>query len=839
MKKLSQYFWAKAIAMILCIGCVFGAGATLLGLNICSRYREGELLERLYENAADNYSAAIVDHYINDGEQNQSQALTQFEGTGFQYAVIESNSMELNGSFPINWGEYLYGTKETAAKYKYHYVSAELGAQGRYEYDTNSLLAGLDGGSFIYYAQYATSVGEQIIRDIVYVKNTGLFYVITDEGYYLIRDFFIESHELAEDSSVISVWSYQGSYREGLGQSYYMDDENRIIQLDLSQDNYLILDGCDEPLYIAREESVLSSDAEDAFLEAAPHTQTMNLAVWNTQEVSVIDRIPEGANIEESGYLGISGSILRYYVEDEKKNTYYHVLSYVDEDSIKEGDLFNQALVMANGFTFIRRFGILLEILFVVLGIASFAFLLQAAGRRKGQSELAVTIFHRMPFELYTFIMGGIECLLLGGIMVFLDEFENDFLLVHLVLIAVQVVVIMGILGLIYCMNLAVRVKSKKFWDYTIIYPIIKKCLSLLKRVIDSIKARRRRLVDGYHKLLDNQTLFRKMIFFYGIWFVIEISSFVVFYEYGRAHRNPGFTSMIWLIANLIIQAVILWKILLQANQLREGARRIASGDFTHAIDTSNMYHELKAHGEDLNAVGDGISLAVAKQMKSEHFKTELITNVSHDIKTPLTSIINYVDLLKKEEISSEKATEYIEVLDRQSNRLKKLIEDLMEASKASTGNLAVNLEKLEADVFLVQTVGEFEEKLKASGLELIVKKPEESVSVLADSRHFWRVIDNLMNNICKYAQPQTRVYVDLEVKDEQVFITFKNTSKFQLNISSEELMERFVRGDSSRNTEGNGLGLNIAKSLMELMKGDLQLMVDGDLFKVVLIFQK
>ena len=233
------------------------------------------------------------------------------------------------------------------------------------------------------------------------------------------------------------------------------------------------------------------------------------------------------------------------------------------------------------------------------------------------------------------------------------------------------------------------------------------------------------------------------------------------------------------------------------------------------------------------------MSLAVDERMKSERFKTELITNVSHDIKTPLTSIINYVDLLEKTDIQDEKAKEYLEVLERQSARLKKLIEDLIEASKASTGNLPVNNEDLEANVFVTQILGEFEEKLANAGLELIINKPEKEIPVRADGRHLWRVVDNLMNNICKYAQPGSRVYINLEETEDKVLLTFRNMSKYPLNITSEELMERFVRGDSSRNTEGNGLGLSIAKSLMELMNGKLLLYVDGDLFKVVLEFLK
>lgn len=236
-------------------------------------------------------------------------------------------------------------------------------------------------------------------------------------------------------------------------------------------------------------------------------------------------------------------------------------------------------------------------------------------------------------------------------------------------------------------------------------------------------------------------------------------------------------------------------------------------------------------------ADGDTVAESTEERMKSERFKTELITNVSHDIKTPLTSIINYVDLLEKEDLHNETAQEYLEVLERQSSRLKKLIEDLIEASKASTGNLPVHLERLEAGIFMTQTVGEFEEKTKAAGLDLVIEKPETPVYIMADSRHFWRVIDNLMNNICKYAQSGTRVYINLEVKEAQVSITFRNTSKYPLNISSDELMERFVRGDASRNTEGSGLGLSIANSLMDLMGGTFRLYVDGDLFKVVLGF--
>ena len=214
--------------------------------------------------------------------------------------------------------------------------------------------------------------------------------------------------------------------------------------------------------------------------------------------------------------------------------------------------------------------------------------------------------------------------------------------------------------------------------------------------------------------------------------------------------------------------------------------------------------------------------------------KTELITNVSHDIKTPLTSIINYVDLLQKSPAPEEQA-EYLAVLDRQAKRLKKLTEDLVEASKASTGNLPVHLAPTNLKEIIDQAIGEYEDRLTAAGLEPVIVLPQEGLSVLADGRLLWRVLDNLLNNACKYAQSGTRLYVEAAPQGDRAFLSMKNISRQQLNLSPDELMERFVRGDSSRNTEGSGLGLNIAKSLVELQQGKFTLAIDGDLFKAVI----
>lgn len=268
---------------------------------------------------------------------------------------------------------------------------------------------------------------------------------------------------------------------------------------------------------------------------------------------------------------------------------------------------------------------------------------------------------------------------------------------------------------------------------------------------------------------------------------------------------------------------------------LTSATQRIAKGDFAHCVDTSRLYGDLRALGNDINRINEGLSEAVKDKMKSERLKTELITNVSHDLKTPLTSIISYIDLLEKEEIEGENAKKYIDVLSRQSARLKKLTDDLFEAAMASSGSIKIELSCCDVGVLLNQTAGEFEDRLEKAGLGLVVDIPNEPVFVTADPKRLWRVFENLMGNICKYSQEHTRVYLSVEKTGGRAAVKFKNISRDMLNISPDELTVRFVRGDSSRNTEGSGLGLSIAKSLAELQGGNLDIKIDGDLFQVIL----
>ena len=291
----------------------------------------------------------------------------------------------------------------------------------------------------------------------------------------------------------------------------------------------------------------------------------------------------------------------------------------------------------------------------------------------------------------------------------------------------------------------------------------------------------------------------------------------------------------VYLALHILILGAAMWQVL-ALRKLQQGGENLAKGDFSHPITLSRgALPELKRHAANLNSVQQGIQQAVEEKMKSERLKTQLITNVSHDIKTPLTSIVNYVDLLKKEEMPSDSAREYLEVLDRQSQRLRKLTEDLVEASKASTGNIPVSLAPTDLNVLLSQVCGEYQQRLEKQVLEPVLSLCEPGAAAMADGRLLWRVLDNLMSNICKYAMPGTRVYLTTEREGDTARMVVKNISRYPLNISADELTERFVRGDSSRSTEGSGLGLSIATSLMSLQGGDFRLTIDGDLFKVTL----
>ncbi len=432
--------------------------------------------------------------------------------------------------------------------------------------------------------------------------------------------------------------------------------------------------------------------------------------------------------------------------------------------------------------------------------IALVIFLCCAAGHRYGREGIYANYQDRIPLDVYLTAMVFAVGTCLAGII----ELTYSAWNMEQVILVCLCGTATAMLFLATLLTLATRFKLGRWWRNTLIW----QCCRLTAYIFRSILRAIRR---GWYSLRLT-------------WRVALAAALLLFFLPILA-RGAVYLAL----AALLV--VLACSVARQMLQLKQAGQALAEGDFDQDVDTTRLRGELREHGENLNSLGRGLSIAVEQKMRSERMKTELITNVSHDIKTPLTSIINYVDLLQKDPTPEEQA-EYLAVLDRQAKRLKKLTEDLVEASKASTGNLSCTLAPTNLHEILDQALGEYEDRLQAAGLEPVLTLPEEDLSVMADGRLLWRVLDNLLNNACKYAQSGTRLYLDVRASADSVSIFLKNISRQPLNLSPDELMERFVRGDSSRNTEGSGLGLNIAKSLVELQGGVFSLAIDGDLFK-------
>ena len=452
-------------------------------------------------------------------------------------------------------------------------------------------------------------------------------------------------------------------------------------------------------------------------------------------------------------------------------------------------------------------------IITAVLCLALFVFLMASMGKKPDGVKLRGV--HRVPLDLF------LAAAALAAVLTenFCSGRSGNTLLYDplwtWVLPGALVVLWLGFAALLTCCTVSARLRAGEWWRNTVVYIV---CLFLYRTVRGLVRA----LPIAWKGILVYAVVV--LVNFFGMLLICFSGSFF---------------QLLVLVALDIAGLYFVIRIMRQLKALQTAAQKLAAGDLNYTVDTEKMYPVLKEHGDNLNAVSIGMNRAVNERMKSERFKTELITNVSHDLKTPLTSIVSYVDLLKKEPIESESAQEYIDVLDRQSQKLKKLTADLVDASKASSGALPVHSEKLDLGELLRQSAGEYTEKFAAAGIAPVLLVPEGETYVTADGRLLWRVLDNLLGNAVKYAQSGTRLYLELVQDETETVLTLKNISREPLNIPAEELMERFVRGDGSRHTDGSGLGLSIAKSLMELMGGKLALTLDGDLFKAALVFSR
>lgn len=444
---------------------------------------------------------------------------------------------------------------------------------------------------------------------------------------------------------------------------------------------------------------------------------------------------------------------------------------------------------------------VILTVLFAALALFFFCFLMASAGHWAGHEGVHLTWLGKIPADVWLIVL----------LCTFFIGWEAFYWWGRVFFCAALVPLV-----LLFLCAFAAQCKAGTVLRSALIARIAR----FLWRIVRSLFLGLRRIARNL-PLLWKTALVMAGVFFLEMLFVLA--------GYGSVDGIFVIMKAVELLAALYIA--------LNLRALQKGGEKLANGDFSSPIDTKYLIGDFKRYGQELNDVQSGLEQAVQEQMKAEHLKTELITNVSHDIKTPLTSIVNYVDLLKKEDIPSPEAREYIAVLDRQSHRLKKLTEDLVEASKASSGVLNVDLQPTDVNVLFSQIEGEYQERLAACQLTLVTQPPAPGTVIRADSRLLSRVMDNLVSNICKYALPSTRVYVVSTLSREAVTISFKNVSRDELNISPDELMERFVRGDASRHTEGSGLGLSIARSLVQLQGGRFDLAIDADLFRADITF--
>ena len=430
--------------------------------------------------------------------------------------------------------------------------------------------------------------------------------------------------------------------------------------------------------------------------------------------------------------------------------------------------------------------------------------------------------FETLPTEIWLML-----CSIVIGILGVMAVFSYDMLkwkkLDNQIVMNVVIVetLIASSAGCLVFYSFVRRCKVHNLWNGSFTYCILKWFhKNVLLKIAEAIKIVYRNM----------PVVFRTLIPYCGLMFTNAIGMLIAFV-----------LGNIFIIMPLcILDAAVGWlmfKKSIDNKKIVDGIGEIRNGDLNYQVDTGKMYGENKILAEAVNSIGDGIRLAVETSMKDEKLKADLITNVSHDIKTPLTSIINYVDLLKREEIEDDKIKGYIQILDSKSQRLKQLTDDLVEASKISSGNITLHIEKINIVELLNQAIGEFSEKFETKDLQMVVTFEKKVMCIEADSRRMWRVVENLFNNIFKYAMTGTRVYIDGKTDNKRVMLSIKNISAQPLNIDAAELTERFIRGDVSRSTEGSGLGLSIAKNLTEAQNGKFDIYLDGDLFKAIISF--
>ena len=520
---------------------------------------------------------------------------------------------------------------------------------------------------------------------------------------------------------------------------------------------------------------------------------------WSYQDGNIMTNI-NTINQESAKYITSS-----YYSVDNFEG--YEVYSNIDPSTLSYSNSLYVQQTVYNIFKGHENLPTYLIPLSTISIIVMIVYLIWATGHERGKEGIALNSIDKISYEIISIVIMFVIGMMMSFALASIETQIPQKILVSVFLLCYLI----GYACLAVWVSTTIRrLKAKQFIRSFLTYKVCR----WIKIMVEKI----------FRRVTDKENTNRKVTIIY--WGFVAISIILACFIWS----GIGF---------LILIAFWIWAYykLLQYNKkiqkINEALRNIYEGNPNVKLNEEELEGTLKIMAKYINDIAGGFTNAIEQSLKSERLKTELITNVSHDIKTPLTSIINYVDLLKKEDIQNAQIEQYIAVLDKKSQRLKKLIEDLVEASKVSSGNVKLNMEVINVKELLNQTVGEFEDKLEKKNLKIEMDLPNENVLIKADNRYLYRVIENVFSNISKYALEGSRVYIKLEKQKEEVYLEFKNISKDKLNISAEELMQRFVRGDKSRYTEGSGLGLSIAESLTELQGGKFKIDIDGDLFKV------
>lgn len=611
-----------------------------------------------------------------------------------------------------------------------------------------------------------------------------------EEGYFIDEyGYWIDP---VEDSDRMPIYVQDGEYK-----IYYQTNHTKKKFI------YLLVNEETKIAYTNIQQTSKTNTIEKLKLEIISNNKYWSIS--NNQIQTNIERLSEENIVRNEDLQKIS--------EFSMNKQYYTAFDETVQNLDSTSDItLNRALY--NQTKSLYKYSYSTLIISIIIGSIELIYLIYSLGYVKNKEEIYLSWLDKIPLEILFFgyfLLFFVEAALS---VICLSVISVD---VNLCVMLIMLVGYFSVLSALYgAGTLLKRIKAHTFFKNSITYRILKWLVQKYKNVKNTIAS--------------NKNLGGKIaLYFIGI-VTIAILIGLIFKEFG-------------ILLDIVFWIWCYYKIMKEVDkfkQIHDATEKIYKGDTNIKLDESLYTGVLKELAIYINDIAGGFSNAIKESLKSERLKTELITNVSHDIKTPLTSIINYVDLLKQENIQNEKAKEYIEVLDNKSQRLKKLIEDLVEASKASSGNIKINKEVLNVKELINQVTGEFEDKFNSRGLNIISKLPEETVYIKADSRYLYRVLENTYSNVAKYAEENTRVYIDCILEEENtVAIYVKNISKDELNISADELMQRFVRGDKSRNTEGSGLGLSIAKSLTELQDGTFNIYLDGDLFKVAIKFKR